>query len=184
MWWRLLARKPLSSVDVTYFYSSTLWYNLSLHLASGNGPVIFQVCWQRLPKVNICCFPEQTMPFNFRLLHAMLFQIQFHRRLVVLHGSASDSNSTIFRILHHSGRCEDSCWYSFLESHRDVDFSKIFKNKPHRCFLWVNWRISYKKNMYNSASVPTSSKMETGFSLFWSIYFHLVVLLFFHKTKK
>lgn len=31
-------KKPLSCADVTYFYSSTLGCNLSLHLANGNGP--------------------------------------------------------------------------------------------------------------------------------------------------
>lgn len=41
---RLLIKKSLSCADVIYFYSSKLWYNLSLHLASGNGPAIFQVC--------------------------------------------------------------------------------------------------------------------------------------------
>lgn len=108
-------KKLLSGVDVTYFYSSTLWYNLSLHLAGGNGPVIFQVCWQRLPRVNICHFPEWTMPFRFWVTSCYAPSEPVPWTPGAPRGSAPDSSSTILRILHHPSRCADSCWYSFLD---------------------------------------------------------------------
>ena len=133
--------KPLSCADATYFYSSTLIQSFS---PSG----------KREQTSYVSSLLTKTAQGKYLLLsranHSILvlgyfndkrLQIRFHWHFVAQHGSAFDSSSTIFRILfplHHSSRCGDSCCYSFLESHWEEDFSKIFKNKLHRCYLWVN----------------------------------------------